>query len=245
MSHHVTVRFIGICTHFSQATLSRVSQSTSSTPLPKQRVVLVNATEGLVVHETRIPPHIPMLAFGEEQIALPGCTVGLRTDSSASLPLELTETFDALPNLTQLMRSLPAFGEPSAEVVLDQDPKRSACYFDIDFGTLSACQDRNGAAVATLEVESPDPITLEITPWDPSIPGMSHPLSSGMVVWVVNIDDPGIFSTYPFVDFLLHYMTARTMPHTPQVPHAFLLPRCPFDHPYQTVGAGCSNSNYP
>jgi hypothetical protein len=247
MSHTVTVRFIGICTHFSQATLLRVSQSPSSTALPKQRVVLVNATAGLVVHETRIPPHIPRLAFGQEQIALTGCTVRLRKETSASLPLELTltDTFSALPNLTALMQSLPAFGEPSAEVVLDQDPKRTACYFDIDFGTLSACLDQNGAAVATLELESPDPITLEITSWDPSLPGMSHPLPSGTVVSVVNVDDPRIASNYPFVDFLLHYMTARTMPHTPQVPHALLLPHCPFDHPYQTVGAGCSNSNYP
>jgi hypothetical protein len=244
--NNVTVHFVGICTHFSQATLLRVSQSPSSTPLPKHRVVLVNATDGLVVHETRIPPHIPMLAFGEEQIALSGCTVRLRTES-ASLPLEPTfaDSFYALPNLTRLMRSLQAFGDPSAEVVLDQDPKQTACYFDIDFGTLSACLDQNGAAVATLEVTSPDPIMLEVTPWDPPSSGTSHRLPSGTVVWVVNTDEPGIASNYPFVDFLLHYMTARTMPHTPQVPHALLLERCPFDHPYQTVGAGCSNSNYP
>jgi hypothetical protein len=130
-------------------------------------------------------------------------------------------------------------------VVLDQDPERAACYFDIDFGTLSACQDQNGAAVATLEVTSNDPIVLEVTTWDPPSSVTFHPLPSGTVVWVVNIDDPGIASNYPFVDFFLHYMTARTMPHTPQVPHVFLRPHCQFDHPYQTVGAGCSNSNYP
>lgn len=245
--NHVTVRFIGICTHLSQSTLSSIPPAKPSELLPKQRVVLVNASHGRRVSETLIPPHTAFLAVGEKQIALAGCTVRLRTEGSSSLPLERTESFDLLPNLDSLMKSLATLGEPSAAVVLDRDSRQSACYFEIDFGTLSACKDQNGAAVATLEVDSPDPITLEITSWDGSSPATSYPLPSDTVVWVVNTDDPssGTTSDYPYVDFLLHYTTAGTMPNTPQVPHAILLPRCPFEHPYRTVGAGCSNSNYP
>jgi hypothetical protein len=243
--NQVTICFTGICTHFSQSTLLRVSQSTSPTSLPKQRVVLINATEGAVVHELPIVPHSPMLTYGDEQIALTGCTIRLRTDNSASIDLELTDTFKLLPNLTNLVAGLVALGDPAAEVVLDQDATRSACYFDIDFGRLSACY-ANGAAT-TLEVESASPITLEITPWGSSSPATSLPLLPGALVTVSNVDSPSVpIRNNDLVDFLLHYKTVSRMPHVPQVPHAFPLPRCAWYDPNEaTVGAGCSNSNYP
>jgi hypothetical protein len=257
MNHHVTVHFVGICTHISRSTLSGLPTKVGAGAPPQQRVVLVNARQGHLVRETWIPPHAPELVIDyaepqepiESSIQLHGCTVRLVTRNSSSLPLEIKDTFQAMPNLTHLVRELTTLGEPSAEVVLDANAEHSACYFDIDFGTLSACIDENLAVIATLEVDSPELISLEITKWEEGAAPHPIPLSSGTVVWVVNMDhmdeSAATDGAYPFRDFLLHYLTAAKMPHVPQVPHVIALPRCPFQHKWQTVGAGCSNSNYP
>jgi hypothetical protein len=234
---HVTVHFVGICTHISQSTLPELPAT--------QRVVLVNARDGYEVHAVPIPRHLPVLQIEPaEPIELPGCTMRLVT--SAAVPFTADPTFDALPNLRQLVQGLTALSAPSAEVVLDRNAQRSACYFDIDFGTLSACLDHNGAAVATLDAKSPEPIWLEIARWDGSDTEVIE-LPDGTVVWVANADpDPDSKGVaHPFVDFLLHYATAATMPHTPQVPQSMMPSQCAFKHHFQTVGAGCSNSNYP
>lgn len=238
MSHHVTVHFVGICTHISQSTLPALPA--------KHRVVLVNALHGSAVREMPIPAHEAGLRIGQEApIPLRGCTVRLVTAMPPSSTVELTDSFKALPNLTSLMERLADLGAPSPEVVLDQNAERSACYFDIDFGTLSACRDLKGAAITTLEVDSPERLSLEIMAWDNSLV-VSYPLEPDAIVWVANTD-PQIQNGNPHhsVDFLLHYATAARMPHTPQVPHLIALPQCGFSHPFPTVGAGCSNSNYP
>jgi hypothetical protein len=234
----VTVHFVGICTHISQKTLPALPA--------RQRVVLVNARHGHLVRETAITPHLPGLQIGDVQRELNGCTMRLVT-SSAGLPLSFAESFGKLPNLTELVQALTTLGEPSPAVVLDANAEHSSCYFDIDFGTLSACVDKQGAAVVTLEVESVEPISLEIATWDGSPPEVIE-LPNGTVVWVGNVDQPAAAVEYPLRDFLLHYLTAAKMPHAPQVPQvppADALTQCPFVHPFQTVGAGCSNSNYP
>lgn len=246
--HHVTVRFVGICTHISQKTLPALPA--------KQRVVLVNARRENDVRGLLIAPHLPGLQIGGVQRELDGCTLRLRTASAPSTLL-ITDTFLALPNLTELVGALTTLGEPSAEVVLHADREHSLGYFDIDFGTLRACQDTNGAAVATLEVESPDPIWLEIEKWDGSEVEVIE-LPRNEIVWIGNVDavppnavgpvDPDVpflRNEFPFRDFLLHYRTAATMPAAPQIPQSFQLPQCPFVQVFATVGVGCSNSNYP
>ena len=235
---HVTVHFVGICTHISQSTLPALPA--------QQRVVLVNARHGYDVREMLIPPHEPGLKIGtEEPIALRGCTVRLVTAKSPSATVDLDKSFQHLPNLTNLMEGLTDLGAPSPDVVLEQNAERSACYFDIDFGTLSACRDPKGAAIATLEADSSESISLEITPWDNSFTIASYTLDPDAIVWVANTDPQVENDGHRFADFLLHYVTAAKMPHTPQVPQLIALPQCGFTHPYPTVGAGCSNSNYP
>lgn len=236
MTHRVTVRFVGVCTHISRASLLGLPA--------QQRVVLVNARQGKLVRDTPIPAHAPGLRIGPVEIEFHGCTLRLVTENSSSIPLIITDTFHKLPNLTELVGDLTTLGEPSAEVVLDANPEHSSCYFDIDFGMLSACVDTNGAAVATLVVESAHAISLEIAKWDGSGTDVVELLPDA-IVWIANIDPPEITNQYPYRDFLLHYLTAAMMPAVPQIPQSFDLPECSFAQLFDTVGAGCSNSNYP
>jgi hypothetical protein len=235
--NHVTVHFIGICTHVSQSTLPDLPA--------KQRVVLVNARDGKDVRGMQIGRHSPVLDVAGNTIALSGCTMRLVTAHSEWRALDITETFRALPNLTNLMDGLTTLGPPSREVVLDANDAHAVCYFDIDFGSLSACTDERGAAVATLHVESEESISLEVTGWDGTALG-TYPLGSDETLMVANTDEPSVPShAHPSGDFLLHYKTAASMPHTPQIPQRIALLPCSFRHRFPTVGAGCSNSNYP
>jgi len=235
--NHVTVHFIGICTHISRDTLPELPA--------KQRVVLVNARDGKDVRGMQVGRHTPVLNIGGSAIALSGCTMRLVTAHPELPVLDITETFRSLPNLTSLMNSLTTLGPPSHEVVLDAKDAHAACYFDIDFGSLSACTDERGAAIATLQVESEESISLEVTGWDGTAI-TTYPLGSVETVMVANTDEPSVQShAHAAVDFLLHYKTAASMPDTPQVPQGIGLARCSFQHPFPTVGAGCSNSNYP
>jgi hypothetical protein len=235
---HVTVHFVGICTHISQSTVPELPA--------QQRVVLVNARGVEAVRETVILPHDATLTIGTEVIPLRGCTVRLVAANSPSDGPVLDDTFKDLPNLTHLMEGMGDLGSPSVDVVLNRSPEHSACYFDIGFGTLSACREPKGAAAATLDVDSPEPVSLEITPWDGSMAVQSYSLDDGSVVLVANTDlQAANDDERRCVDFLLHYTTATKMPHAPQVPQAIALPPCPFTHAHLTVGAGCSNSNYP
>jgi hypothetical protein len=201
----------------------------------------IRATDGEVVHGMGIVPHTRMTSYGEEAIALTGCTIRLRTAGAASIPLELTDSFHALPNLTRLVAGLATLGDPSAEVVLDQDSKQSTCYFDIDFGTFSACY--GNGAVTTLEVES--------SRWK-SRPGTvplragqlrSFPVRSFRSPTLTALRFPAARATSSI--FCCTTRWPARMPHLPQVPHTFPLLRCSRDDPTGTVGAGCSNSNYP
>ncbi|HEX2060118.1 MAG TPA: hypothetical protein VHK90_05210 [Thermoanaerobaculia bacterium] len=233
--YDVTVYFIGICTHISRTTLADLPA--------KQRVVLVNARHGKEVKSLVITPHAPLLTLPDQTLRLDGATMSLQTANQSTLALQYDDTFANVPNLTMLMQGVATLGPPSRAVVLERDPLHAAGYFDIDFGTLSAAQDGNGAAVVSLQATSSDPIYLVNQPWDG--PAETLAIPSGSILMVANVDeDPQRDLSHPAIDFLLHYVTAETMPAIPQVPQTIDLPQT-VTHPFFTVGAGCSNSNYP
>lgn len=233
----LTVNFVGICTHFSQ-----------NVPVP-HRVVLVNATAAPTVMGVPIPPHFPTISIASSG-AFPLTGVSISVQNPAATPVGPLPSDVA--NLTSLMSPIETLAVLSPQLVLDQISQFAACYFDIATGTFSTFNSNGNLAVrlvmdtvATPESPNGDPLLL-FTPFPNAPPlatGLTSPmlLASGTTITVSNeappADETGPGSA-PSSHFLLHYLTATQMPGAPQVPP---MPSLIID----SVGGGCSNSNYP
>lgn len=146
---HVTVHFIGICTHLRD--VFKPITPPGMEPLnPISRVVLVDASNGLRVREEGIPPHSALLYIPPRFVAgLPECIDGL-TRIAPGLPSawrmsgvrlelepgggELTSavSYGCLPSLTAAVEHAL---DLDSRVVFDGD---LACDFRITGGTLAA-----------------------------------------------------------------------------------------------------------
>lgn len=233
----VTVWFVGICTHFwpdFNPALDGI-----------HRVVLVNASAGADIRGVSIDPHTASIwmSSNDQQIDLHGCTLTLTTTNPHPPAVTRDASFDALPQLALLMETVEPIGAPASSVLFDRDPQRTAAHFDIGAGTLYACQDENDTAFAKLVLEGDAPFTLQLERWNGSTETFSLP--DGTEVVVANADAQLDPTAPPAADFLLHYLTAAQMPTAPQVPQSIDVPACTVQFPMGTVGAGCSNSNYP
>lgn len=228
----VIVEFHGICTFVSQQTVPA---------LPTQwRAVLVQAAKGAVVDGIPIGPHVATASIDDlEPIHLKGYRLHL----GSPLPPDLkwTSDFNNLPNLTKLMSGVEPVGPPADDVVLNGDPERTAAFFDFTTGTLTAGLTGLMAATTLLTVDHVAGLALVIETFSGD-PVEVIPLHDGSRVLVGNIDELKKNTGTIDVDFLLHYRTAATLPRVPQVPQAIVLPRISAK---ETVGAGCSNSQYP
>lgn len=251
----VTVNFIGICTNISRERLPEL-------PVP-HRIVLVNASQGskgTPYERFRIGPHEAAIAFGRAKaVPLKGCKLTLAAGASLRSGPQLAPDFYRIPNLTTLFRNGEVFGPrlsaPSREVVIDGKPARAACYFDVAVGTLTSQKTDLDAVFTSLTATGPE-FVLEASAFEGgSLPeGLSEStvLTQDTTIWIGNTDTADKGPT----DFILHYLTAQDPPADPRIPDmatpAALVSerpkpaRIPRLHPtWNTVGAGCSNSNYP
>lgn len=239
--NRVTVEFFGICTFVSPERLPRLR-------VP-QRVVLVNGTDTEVRH-LRIPSHKAVLLRPDgESILLQGVHLKLVVESP--VPPPFSAHLETLPQLTALMKEIEPLSPPSHKVVLEPTASEVSCLFDITFGTLTVRSTNHQAAYTRLTAESEGTFVLEAEP----LPGgrlpdhleRRTPLAGHTVLSVANVDvDP---SKKTMLDFLLHYKTAAQMPEVPQIPQMAtpqtMATQPPAQHPFHTIGSGCSNSNYP
>lgn len=222
----LTVRFKGICTHF-----------TENVPV-SHRVVLVNARNGADIFGVHIPPHIPLLSIGGSQPLGPVMLAGLWIQvANPSGPLDPTPP--EVPNLTLLMQPVQTLSVPSPEYVTGQDPELVACYFDVDAGSFEIFG--TGGTVDTMvKITTVGEPVLTFTPFPGATlpPQLSPvmPIPSDTIITLANeasMDE----EKFPDAHFLLHYLTARDRPTVPQVPQP--------DRAVPSVAGGCSNSNYP
>jgi hypothetical protein len=256
----VTVEFTGICTHFSKS---------FHPELPSQhRVVLVNASEATTIRGIPIAPHVVQMILSSpltdviEVFNLNGVRFFLEVKDETGI----TENpgFRGLPNLTELVSGVDTLDGPSHDILLNGTAAEVACYFDTDFGVLDGFLTAHNSASASLSVTPPPGKT--VTLYAKALPGGTVPptlavpreLAFGTIIGLSNNDaDPG---TKKVADFLLHYRTSARIPDVPQIPQLDgmlqLLRRpeaigaVPHDGGHRrlqrdTVGAGCSNSNYP
>ncbi|MDQ3283244.1 MAG: hypothetical protein M3Q69_17745 [Acidobacteriota bacterium] len=233
----VTVRFSGICTFL-----------TSGHPELKGyiRAVLVDASNGAWVAGHAIPPHIAAVQIGGN-VPIRPAGLSMRLIAPAAEPARIDAFTSYAPNLTELIAQHHGTLSPPSSSVAFGDG--AALHFDFRAGTLTACRDANDAICTTLTVEAPE-IALETTSLT------DQPLPAGLPPRIDFSEDTHICVRNEDVvkqafdaDFLLHYATAAEIPANPPIVTSDILlvvPRC--ETPPQSlgsIGAGCSNSNYP
>lgn len=227
----VTITFSGICTHFLNPTAD-----------VQHRVVLINASEGKTVDGVHIAPHIALLQIGgaaPETISLDGVRLSIGNATGDLLYIG----YESMPSLRKEMDSVAPLPPPSPKLLLDEPWPEIAAYFDLDHGSISACIDEMGSARATVTMTtSGDEVELVLEPFPGSaFAGTTRLLASPATIIVSNL------STMEEMErshFLLHYTLGETLAKVPQIPRRIEGPRCPAPT-YGTIGAGCSNSNYP
>ncbi len=254
----IIVTFLGICVHVERKNVPG---------LPcKHRVIMLANPEGAVLHGKRVLPHIPTLRVpGLVEIASPcvestedagayklqGLTL---TVSNTSDPYKLGPTFDEVPHLT------PSGGRllMDPEVILEESLPAVA-YFDIDNGTLTACNATMGGAIGThLTVETIGDPVLHLRCFQG---GHDTPVTLPTHARVI-ILNTAIHEGDDDDDFLLSYEVCAGIPDNPVRPQPQTLPSCfprtrslrhtvnrilrrSFHDVPDDFGPGCSNSNYP
>ncbi|HYC91658.1 MAG TPA: hypothetical protein VEO54_20740 [Thermoanaerobaculia bacterium] len=238
----LTVEFHGICTHFFRAAHPDELRR-------EHRVVLVKATPSTEVRTVHIGSHVASMQLNGGQVPLDGVHLTLEMlDGAVPPPFVRDPSIFQLPMLTQLMDGLETLSPPSP-IVFGVPAGQVACYFDFSLGTLSAFVTGTNAAFARLHAQSEHDFVLKATPLDenPLPQGLQSEtrLAGDTTIVVSNTDDDPAEKVA--ADFLLHYKTAARMPMVPQIPQLPTLQVLPLQAPtiITTIGAGCSNSNYP
>ena len=229
---NLRVFFVGICSHLRENT-SRETE---------HRVVMINAAQDQEINGHKILAHEAKLRVpAEKPRSLPLDGVRLRVLNASSPDVAYTDSFfTCIPRATSFAPNLPAL---APEVVRGRDPELVAAYFDAA-GRFSAGVDANGASVAILDVATVgDPILWIESFRDAHIEDIHLP--NGAAIQIENLG-PGADGDADH-DFLLNFKIARSIPADAAWPTApagcGLGVELPF--PSNTVGPGCSNSNYP
>ena len=226
MAATIKIYFVGVCTHVRQP---------ESTGVP-HRVILIDAWEGRYIRG-RIAPHEAKLRFNETDPPLDLHGVHLALDVEGPGPEYKPAYRTCLQRVKDYAPDLPALSE---DVV--KTGAGVAAFFDVAVGTFSAGVDHE-ASVAVLEVVTENAPKLKITPFGG--PTEERQLQDGDLLQIENIGAKA-HDDKPH-DFLLHYLIAQSIPGDATWPtHGKVL--CgplPPPYPHNTVGPGCSNSDYP
>jgi hypothetical protein len=232
------IQFKGICVNFRQLDNPRLPVL--------HRVVLVNASLEMLIDEHEIPPHFASIQLPTLTIPLAGSR--LRVRNPLNLGCVYDSNYTTLPNLTALISEQDGtnLGLPSLPMMLGENPALAACYFDVNSGIFSACND-GGSATTLLTIETDgDPILDQIpfatVPFPPPVAQPLPGLTPGVPLTVQNVSSGEQPSQETEFHFYLSYLTAQQMPASPALPLPLTLPPC---LPAAIAGPGCSNSNYP
>jgi hypothetical protein len=226
------VFFIGVCTHLWEFT-SRETE---------HRVVLINASRGDEINGKTIHAHHAWLLLPgrerPERVPLPGVRLTVPNASDPDVTYD-SSYFRCIPRVTTYAANLPPL---SKAVVNGRDPALAAAYFDAA-GRFSGGVDDHGASIAWLDVETTGDPVLRIEGFrDNSF--QERILRDGDSIQIENLG-PGSTGDSDH-DFLLNFKIAQSIPTDagwPKTAMSCHAAEVPF--PYNTVGPGCSNSNYP
>jgi hypothetical protein len=235
----ITIQFVGICTQI------KLPEAVGTT---LHRAVMVHAEVGAVMEGMWIPPHRTFLMINPTTLRAANLgalqSVALQQDGNWQLlgtrltvqdytgdGVTYEQSMEELPSLTTLT---PDFGPLSQTVVYGPD---AAGHFDVASGTFSGGHLGGSSLYAALVVNtSTDDVVLALQ--DLAMPENTGTLTflSGSTIVIANTG--GSLLDKPW-DFLLHYLTAETMPPDARYPGESARGAM------EVLGPGCSNSNFP
>lgn len=245
----IKVTFWGICTYIEA----------------HQRMVLVNAGDSAIIGGNPklagrgIDPHHARLHIRLEDLVSIGpltvhsvSAIGHIRLNLGQVTLSIANTMEprlldrqnqCLPHLDPLAKG--ELGPPNEATEHGNDTM--SCFFNIDSGVLAGRAASNGGAgVNILTVQTLGDPQLTITKFSGG-PTMEIRLRSGASVLITNLPDLDEKGADRDADFLLHYLTAGSIPTDAGAPATVDCPPEDIDDAGAPmfVSAGCSNSNYP
>jgi hypothetical protein len=236
----INIRFEGICT-----------QVRLKTAIGKvyHRAVLVHGEHKHKIKKHKVPPHHAFLQI--DQLDIKDVSEEIRGETLRCLITQpdgnwqLTHArlfvenavdgkpeYDSSADFYSLKELTPDFGELSQPVVYGND---AACHFDVGSGFFEGEQTPRGSRFTRLRIETAGAPILRIEDMKSGGSGTIE-LQEDATIVVKNTGGKRGESKH---DFLLHYLTAATMPSDPKVPEDNSPPG------NEGLGPGCSNSMYP
>ena len=226
---NLSVFFVGVCAHLWEFT-SRETE---------HRVVVINAAQDQEINGRQIRAHHAWLRLSvTERRPLPGVRITVLNPADPDVTYDQS-FFTCIPRVTTFAPNLPPL---SRDVIGGRDPELASAYFDAA-GRFFGRVDKNGASFALLEVVTDGDPVLRIEDFRGGrIEDL--PLEDGARIQIENLG-PGTVGDRDH-DFLLNFKIAQSIPSDagwPTSPASCPPTETPFEH--ETVGPGCSNSNYP
>lgn len=238
---HITIRFIGLAMHLSQAEVPKLG--------PKHRVILLGF-DGGDLHERHVNSHHPRMIF-PDKTKVPLGRVRLRVLNPKPAGFREHDSFrERVPHLDRSHDLTP-----KDSVFYEGDPPVAA-YFDTDHGQLHACLATEAGAIGTsLKIETEGEPILEATGLH-SDETQQWTLRDGDVVDIYNVSDD-IRDEGPHIgdsgdDYLINYLAFDQTSFRPEMPpeprEAALIRSCFETEPpriFLELTSSCSNTNFP
>lgn len=247
----ITVKFIGICTHFSKEMWDRADGEWPLNDTP-YRVVLANARAGRHVGANEVPPHESFLVVRNPMLPKPDIPPAvlmpiddrsvwrvtgayLRLDAGGS---SLTIDWTRLPRLRSKVREMRA----NADFLCSIDSSLFDAYFDFSAGCISAICTGKATAMQLIIAAPKDNPQLCVESF------------AGEKYAIPLLPDAQIEIRHQPVDphemnggshFALHYLTATAIPTNVNFKHTEECSPPTDDTPPVGLGPDCSNAGYP
>jgi hypothetical protein len=258
MSSQVVIQFEGICVNIKRSDFPSLPAA--------HRIVLINASEITDVwgnpiekhhagFSTDLDPKVPMfsLAGAAVQIVNP-ITTGLQTG------VTYDPSYNDIPSLRALT---PGLSPASPAVLIGNNPELTACYFDVDFGTIFSTTSQFGALMTVVTILTDGDPQYQVTPFPAALSStpvqIPEPLPATNTMFFWNEEDSVLGASND--DFMLSYLVVSPppllAPNLPQSPGAGPTPNRKASvlaaaavpglvgHTERLSDVGCSNSAYP
>jgi hypothetical protein len=205
----VVIQFEGICVNFSQRSFPFLPTA--------HRIVLINASTITDVWGHTIDPHFAGYSTdldpNKPMFPLNGAVAQIVNPITTGLQTGVTydPSYKNIPSLTALT---PNLSPASLAVLLGHNPALTACYFDVEFGTISSTVSKFGATMTVVTIMTDGdpmylvmPFTTELssTPM-PIVPAL--PATSNMFFWNEEVSPVGASND----DFMLSYLVLSDPP---------------------------------
>jgi hypothetical protein len=218
----VVIQFEGICVNFKRSDFPFLPAA--------HRIVLINASTITNVWGNTIDPHLAGFSTGPnpdptnplpvDELPLTGAIVQIANPVTTGTQTGVTydSTYQAIPSLTQLT---PGATPVSLAVLVGQNPELAACYFDVDFGTISSQLSKVGGATMTVvTIQTNGAPQYQMTPFatglssPPLLTAEFLPATNNMSFWNEEQSIAGARNN----DFLLSYLVVSPPPASPNLP---------------------------